>query len=388
MSSNYDVVQNPRLGTNGFQIKLIWDSSITEDYMKQIVKIAASILVNILTTKVEHEVIVKNMDSGLGQSSTSIVALPSYESFRTTYFDAIGTSSTRNLVYTQNLPEIDPDPSQVYFLTTTGLKAMGLETNDDNPPNEMFIHFAQTNYDLIAACIHELTESMGRLSGFTEEGNIYRSILDFCSFTSTNTHAVLYEQGAFFSINGGQNFVSYFNTNSSGDAMDWLGTDIPRDACNAFATAGELEYLSIPDLIALQSIGYNLASIEYIGDIIHIPIDTEITILSNNYSSILGISSFSITPELPSGLVFSTVDGSISGSCSQLTEPTLFTITLDSPWMSQTGGVIIDIVQKEDSGLDTGVIVAIAIVSVFFVAMLIVLAYFSFRPSKAPKKSF
>jgi hypothetical protein len=386
-----ETISSPRRGSNGFQVELTWDASITTDSEKNIVRAASSILVRLITSKAIHTLNVKALSSGLGESSTSIFTLPSYDNFRTSYQNAIGSSKIRSLLFDSNLPLSDPFASDTptYFYSATQTQAFQLNAGTAQA-NQLMINFNQANsYDLISVCLHEMTESMGRIAGFTESGTIFRSLMDISSFTAANTRAVQYDDGAYFSIDAGNNNVSLFNTNNTGDAMDWSGVTFPLDSCNAFATPNVIESLSVPDLIVLEALGYNLAPIQYDldEDILKVNVGSSL-VIPNNYSQIIGIEEWTISPNLPDGLTFSSENGSISGVVLSLQSNTLYQVMAKSTTYSwAVTGSLEMITQQNNSSLSAGAIVAIVISSVAVLAILGLLMYYSLRGDSSVKSN-
>ena len=326
-----EVIQNNIRKADGFQFLLIWNESITSEEMKVPFRNAAQQLTDLIESKVKHVVICSAITTGLTESSTSLVTLESYESLREIYNSSTTNHTVRNQLFQHNLPVVNPfDATSTFFVTTAQLQAFNVTYPLDLLPNEIFINFEQKqyNYDLTGSCLHELTETMGRIGGFENQGYVYKSLMDLCAYKNEHTRSAHYEPNAYFSFDAGTSKVSEFNTNTQSDAMDWNGTQFPNDCCNAFANNSEC--LSADDLLVLHTMGFDISPIQYDFLSLEIPLHTHIEPLKNNFANILGIEKFHLTPSLPKGLVFSEETGTISGKAMQLSPVTTYSVTVES----------------------------------------------------------
>jgi hypothetical protein len=318
-----DKIMNHRRGEKGLSIHLAWDNSILQhahcNDMKKIFIEAATILVDLIPNRLTHNVVCYHRDtiSG-GESTTSLFTLPSYEMLCQTYKKSCTNSKLRRDFFSANLPVENPLASDsIFFLSAAQMELFGIQSEQKSFSNQCFMNLEDTKHDLLGVCLHELTETLGRMSGFQDEyKKNYKSILDLSNFILPGHRNVnSYTPGSYFSIDCGESVIAYFNKDSSGDSSDWDSEKHVEDCCKAISQPNQKESLTLLDLTTFEILGYNLAPIEYKFDQIKIPIGcTFLSPLSCNYSIIKGIPSFSISPQLPEGLLFSTVNGSISGT--------------------------------------------------------------------------
>jgi hypothetical protein len=347
-----ELIQHSLRLENGLQIRLVWHSSMNEN-MKTYFRQASQILVNLITTKAIHKVLCLCIDHGLPESSTSLFTLP-YSMLRDQYITMTHSSPIRTLILKSNLPVSNPlSEDSVFFLSSTQMQIFGLDTGQESFSNEIYINSQEEGIDLTVACLRELIETLGQITGFEDQGTKYRSILDLCNFSALHTRALEYEPNSFFSIDGGLTNISHLNRNVK-------------------------ENLSIADVVAMESLGFSIAPIQYIFDTIKIPLRSIIIPqLTNNFQHIIGPHFFQITPNLPQGLLFSTVDGSISGIASEISPLLLYNVTLQHPHAPELnifGEFNLQVIGEEDlNPLSPAIIVAI-VIGCIVVILLIVLS--------------
>ena len=115
-------------------------------------------------------------------------------------------------------------------------------------------------YDFQAVASHELAEVMGRISGV--DGNTWRSLLDLYRYSAPGTLSYNYNQGSYFSIDGGTTRIANFNNSTSGgDRGDWLTLSTSRDVSDAFISTGQRKNLTAVDLKALDVLGWGGANL-------------------------------------------------------------------------------------------------------------------------------
>jgi hypothetical protein len=372
-----ETIQNNLRTDTGLQIVLFWSSNVS-DANKNFVRQGAQILVDLFTTPAINRLVISNMDSGLGESNTALVGFNSYEDFKNTY------PSTKNTftqsIFANNMPSVNPlELGDVFFVTSTQYQAWTSDPDPNSPISSISLNFSLSNtFDMIGVVLHEMTETMGRLGGFSQNSVSYRSVLDLSSYTHHDVRATLYEPEAYFSIDAGASLVSIFNSNTDGDPMDWSGETVARDCCNAFAAAGVEESLSIQDLVAMLGIGYDLADISYPTS--SFPVGQNMQI-ENNFSRVLEISSFQSSLSLPRDLQLNLVTGIVSGVPRTIGRFTT-EMSLSSAFISATGDLEFNIVTSTSSGLSPGVIAAITVSVVVFVVLLSVMTYFLVKGKK------
>ena len=375
-----DIIRNKLRGENGLQLSLSWSTDMTQEN-KDIVIRAAQILVDVLINPIIHLVEIGTMTTGLGESSTPLVGFNSYSTLRSDY---AGTNNFfRESILDKNLPPSDPlSGTHTYFAAVTQCLSWGLAIT--NAPSQIFINFSQSGYDLVGVALHELTETMGRIGGFDNAGTTYRGLMDLCNFDNAGSRAAPYGANSYYSFDNGVTFVSHFNTNMDGDASDWSGQTVARDCCNAFATKDVIETLSIQDLVVMQGVGFNLAPIEYAAPALQLIQNREVLLL-NNYSSILEITTFHITPDLPDALTSATRTGVIIGAPHNVNTAQAFKVSFVSDLQNQEGAFSIEIVANTSSnGLSGGEIAGIVIGVAALIVIIVVASVYATK-AKKPK---
>jgi hypothetical protein len=403
-------IVNARRGDNGLTIRLSWDTSIYDHPQSEQLKLpfrtAANILVNLISSHVVHNVVCYHkvdLPPGQGESTTTLFTFPSYQYFRNAYKTSTSNSSIRKEFLQCNLPEqsqlISVDNGIVFFLSATQQTLFDISSpqlEHATFSNQCFVNLLDPNCDLIGICLHELTETLGRLTGFTDpsNGKKYRSLLECSSFTKEGERSFEhFTPNSYFSINNGQSSLAYFNTNNKGDAMDWDNSRHKEDCfkANLSTTTDSNDNISLTlvDLTVLQVLGYNLAPIEYPFDTLKIPTGIIFkTSLRSNYSFIKGIKEFKMEPNLPEGLIFSPVSGEISGQTKKACELKTYKVSFDNTIgqfdltvMERSGSSLAPVNNPQEqsdkvkndanSGLSTAAIVSIALLSILLLVLII-----------------
>jgi hypothetical protein len=278
----------------GFQIDLIWDSSVAKapsGFMQAIIDAA----MYYATLFSNHEVI--NIDVGYGEiagSSLASNALGESESYGylTNYSTVTAALGHDGFIFSATN---EPTTSQ-FFITTAEAKAFGLA----NPTSGLdgYIGFstltgtgyswnltANANgvssgtgakqFDLESVALHEITEVMGRIGmeGEIINGKATYTPLDLFNYQS---HGVLEHSGngGYFSINDGTTNLGTYNDASlyGGDIADWASATSPAqshtvglpsgvsvsDAYDAFLFPGYNGDVSKSDILEEEALGYTL----------------------------------------------------------------------------------------------------------------------------------
>ena len=114
-------------------------------------------------------------------------------------------------------------------------------------------------YDFYGVVLHEFTEVMGRmlLTGGTigTTANSFAAY-DLFHFSAPGVHTYSASAAGYFSADNGTTSLNAFNTASGGDAGDWASS-AGNDAGNAFSNSGVVNAFTTPDLIALDTIGWD-----------------------------------------------------------------------------------------------------------------------------------
>ena len=136
-----------------------------------------------------------------------------------------------------------------------------------SPPNTL----DGSTYGLEAVAMHEIDESLGiggSGSNLTGTGSLTGAIgdLDLFRYSAPGVRNYSNTQTtspfAYFSIDGGNTVLSYFNQTSGADFGDWLSNPIPNgfgvQVQDAFGEPGTNPALGVNELTAFNAIGYQL----------------------------------------------------------------------------------------------------------------------------------
>jgi hypothetical protein len=124
-------------------------------------------------------------------------------------------------------------------------------------------------YDFIGLAEHEISEVMGRYGlGQNGASSGRYSPIDLFRYTAPGVLDTVPENGAYFSIDGGNTVINTFNGTNGGDLADWAG--YTPDAFNDAYFEGIEEPVTPGDLTVMDVIGYDPAlpepaSITFIG---------------------------------------------------------------------------------------------------------------------------
>ncbi|HWE73563.1 MAG TPA: NF038122 family metalloprotease [Stellaceae bacterium] len=116
-------------------------------------------------------------------------------------------------------------------------------------------------YDFIGVAEHEITEVLGRISlfgneGISDQGSVY-TLLDMFHYTSPGVNTYTGTQPNYFSPDGGNTEYMYFNTSPGVDLGDWAGGN---DVFAAFMPADTQLSISQADIAELNTLGYQTVS--------------------------------------------------------------------------------------------------------------------------------
>ncbi len=115
-------------------------------------------------------------------------------------------------------------------------------------------------FDFIGAAEHEITEVMGRINELGADfggGSAYLPY-DIFRYTGNGTTSVAPgDTSVYFSLDGGETLLKFYNGPGGGDLGDWASGFGP-DAFNAFAGPGDSLPLTAVGLQVLDAIGYDL----------------------------------------------------------------------------------------------------------------------------------
>ncbi len=238
-----------------------------------------------------------SMSSGLGESNTTTVDIPYYDYYlgfsavatsgaQQTALASLGTAPTSvnsgNPVNGNTDVEItSAEARNLGIGDTGGITVNGvrgsfdgevlLNTSLTSPPNSL-----TNNYSLEAVANHEIDEVLGiggtgstipapgdPLTGPVGDLDLYRySAPGVRSYSNVQTISPY----AYFSIDGGNTVLSYFNQTQGPDYGDWLSNPIPTgyepQVQDAFGTPGTNPTLGPNELAAFSAIGYEVIAPE------------------------------------------------------------------------------------------------------------------------------
>jgi len=232
-----------------------------------------------------------SMTGGLGESATGIYTV-SYDDYynalkavatspaQLTALASLGTAPTSessgNPVNGSTDMSITSAEGRNLGFNTPGVVTVGAVTNYDS---EISLNTSITNppggsYSLEAVAMHEIDESLGiggtgstldgsgSLTGAIGDLDLFRySAPGVRSYSNTNTTSPY----AYFSIDGGNTVLSYFNQTPGADFADWLSNPIPAgfgpQVQDAFATPGTNPTLGPNELTAFNAVGYTLTGL-------------------------------------------------------------------------------------------------------------------------------
>ncbi len=207
------------------------------------------------------------MPGFLGQSSASQPGFFHYGTIKSRL--VTDAKSAADLTSVANMPASDFTNNATFKLSRAQGKALGL-TIGDGSALDGSVGFDKTasytfdpnnralagKVDFIGLAGHEITEVMGRFGlGQAGTGSGQYGAIDFFRYTSPGVLALVPENGAYFSINGGTTVINTFNGTGGGDLSDWAGATF--DAYNASLASGVKLATSAGDITAMDVIGYD-----------------------------------------------------------------------------------------------------------------------------------
>jgi len=174
------------------------------------------------------------------------------------------------------LPQADPTIGLNiggWFINTAEAKALGIFAGDPNASDgTMYFNPSQpytfdpsnqsvpNEYDFVALVEHEFSEMMGRDSNLASGELLPYDLFRFTAPNSPNFSTT--QANVYFSINNGATNLANFNSDPSGDIMDWAQNGVANDPYNAFAFPGQGYALNAVDLESMNAVGWESATPE------------------------------------------------------------------------------------------------------------------------------
>lgn len=204
--------------------------------------------------------------SDIGESLTRQQGLFTYSQVRTALMNDGKTGADALALSTLGI--VDPTHGRPFLMSNAEAKALGFLAGNA-PGMDGWVGFRTTvpysfdasnrsqpgAFDFIGLAEHEISEVMGRY-GMTQNGvSSAVSPLDLFRYTLPGSLDLIPQNGAYFSIDGGNTVLNTFNGTGGGDLSDWLG--VTADSYNAFLRLGQQLNVSAGDITEMDVIGYD-----------------------------------------------------------------------------------------------------------------------------------
>jgi hypothetical protein len=256
-------------GSSSFVIDVTYDSSVSNAPagFTAAIQDAVTYLESVITAP-----ITVNIDVGYGEIDGQALqsgALGESETYLNSYSYSSIVAALKNInpSAAASLPTSAPG---TMWIGTAEAKALGLAGASSDidgyagfssvypftyNPNDRAV---SGEYDFIGVVEHEFTEDMGRIDLFGDDiggaSNSY-SLLDLYHYASDGVHTYTGTTTNYFSANGGETALDYFNSNPDGDLGDWASS-AGDDSFLAFSPSGEEDSVSQSDITVMNALGY------------------------------------------------------------------------------------------------------------------------------------
>ena len=269
------VRSRPVTPSSGLVINITYDSSVAnapagfEAVVASVVQFYESEFTNPITLNIDvgwGEINGQSLGPGALGESESYLESFSYSQIQTALI--ANATSSNQLSAVSSLPTSAP-VNGTFYLTLADATALGLLSSSTILDgyvgfNSSFSYAYNDSsgvpagaYDLYGVVAHEISEVMGRIS-MLDSSNSY-SDLDLFRYSAPGVLSFVGTTSAYFSGDGGNTNLNYFNSNPSGDFGDWASS-AGNNSYDAFSNSGVVNPVTQADITVMNILGYDLTS--------------------------------------------------------------------------------------------------------------------------------